>query len=507
MSAHHDSTLWNNPNQIIQDEIQAYFTRTATRKKSILKWSLIGIASILFLGFLTIEGHTIAKTIRYHYRQFKLGFYDTRIQNQAGDIRLAVCEKQNVTPFNEYHLDSDLNYDPEIVKYAGLIHRLNSDFYGKVYNLDEQDERYLLSFIILNNYNLNDLCLLNEPLPDDTTQTKLSFIRKQTDETQKPYYNPVLQDLDRLSALYEDHYQTALHNPFSEEAIDNIGSSIAANEQIPLNWDAILPAVVEYGDSNPDFFRDVNYFKRKVLETEQELNLRLGLIFLAISQDFKVRSERQVFGWLAGGFKGQEFISSQSTPKEYRSYLHKLNQKYAEYRKIYRSLGTLYKDLNLSDWRMQIGNPLKIGLQVKDVGLFGAERKNDKGQYYEHQGIDLIAEEGTPVYPVQDGFVVTVETNDKGGNTVKIWHESNLVSSYHHLADDKTWKALKARFNREGAFWIGANQQLADVGTTGNIPTYSKQFGYAHLHLEIKQNNQYRNPLLLLDDKITVLHQ
>jgi len=100
-----------------------------------------------------------------------------------------------------------------------------------------------------------------------------------------------------------------------------------------------------------------------------------------------------------------------------------------------------------------------------------------------------------------------VETNDKGGNTVKIWHESNLVSSYHHLADDKTWKALKARFYREGTFWIGDNQQLADVGTTGNIPTYSKQFGYAHLHLEIKQNNQYRNPLLLLDDKITVLHQ
>jgi len=41
---------------------------------------------------------------------------------------------------------------------------------------------------------------------------------------------------------------------------------------------------------------------------------------------------------------------------------------------------------------------------------------------------------------------------------------------------------------------------------TGNIPEDSDQYGYAHLHLEIREYNRYKNPFLLFNQQILVIH-
>ncbi len=65
---------------------------------------------------------------------------------------------------------------------------------------------------------------------------------------------------------------------------------------------------------------------------------------------------------------------------------------------------------------------------------------------------------------------------------------------------------MQNRFDSEGPFWIGNNEVIANIGMTGNIPEDSDLYGYAHLHLEIREYNRYKNPFLLFNQQILVIH-
>jgi lipoprotein NlpD len=104
---------------------------------------------------------------------------------------------------------------------------------------------------------------------------------------------------------------------------------------------------------------------------------------------------------------------------------------------------------------------------------FGAER-GGRG----HDGIDITAEEGTPVHAAEAGRVV-YEGDDLGdyGRVVIVKHVGRWATVYAHNDRNRV---------EEGDF-VERGDVIAEVGETGNASG-------PHLHFEIRRSNQPRDP-------------
>jgi murein DD-endopeptidase MepM/ murein hydrolase activator NlpD len=100
-----------------------------------------------------------------------------------------------------------------------------------------------------------------------------------------------------------------------------------------------------------------------------------------------------------------------------------------------------------------------------------------------HGGIDLAAPEGTEVYAAKSGTVMDLGEDPILGNYVIISHENNMVSLYGHLSSIDSNTTLHTR--------VQSGELIAKVGSTG-------QSTGPHLHFEIRQNGQSRDPTGLL---------
>ena len=98
-----------------------------------------------------------------------------------------------------------------------------------------------------------------------------------------------------------------------------------------------------------------------------------------------------------------------------------------------------------------------------------------------HRGLDLAAPEGTPVYAVRNGTVVDLGEDAVLGKYVILSHDNNWVSFYGHLSTINT--ALRTE--------VQSGSLIARVGSTG-------QSTGPHLHFELRQNGQSRDPTRLL---------
>lgn len=112
----------------------------------------------------------------------------------------------------------------------------------------------------------------------------------------------------------------------------------------------------------------------------------------------------------------------------------------------------------------------------KLTSLFGG-RKRDY-----HEGIDIRANRGSPIYAARDGEVIYSSRKIRGyGNMIVIKHDDEFASVYAH--------------NRKNLVKRGAHvtqgQLLGYVGATG------KATG-PHLHFEIRKREVAQDPLLFL---------
>lgn len=97
----------------------------------------------------------------------------------------------------------------------------------------------------------------------------------------------------------------------------------------------------------------------------------------------------------------------------------------------------------------------------------------------QHNGLDMIAPSGEPVYAAADGVVKNVTHSRKGlGNVVEIDHGNGYVTRYAHLADIE---AKKGRKIKRGA-------RIGYVGVSGN--------SFApHLHYEVLKDGEILDPM------------
>lgn len=96
-----------------------------------------------------------------------------------------------------------------------------------------------------------------------------------------------------------------------------------------------------------------------------------------------------------------------------------------------------------------------------------------------HNGLDIIASAGEPVYAVADGVVSQITRSRKGlGNVVVVDHGNGYFTRYAHLSD---MEAVKGRTVRRGT-------RLGYVGVSGN--------SFApHLHFEVLRDTVVLDPV------------
>ncbi len=96
-----------------------------------------------------------------------------------------------------------------------------------------------------------------------------------------------------------------------------------------------------------------------------------------------------------------------------------------------------------------------------------------------HYGIDIVAEENSPIYSILDGSVFFAGWTTLTGFTIAIQHSNNIISVYKHNS-----KLLKT----EGEF-VEAGEPISIIGNTGKNTS-----GY-HLHFELWRSGIPVDPL------------
>lgn len=98
-----------------------------------------------------------------------------------------------------------------------------------------------------------------------------------------------------------------------------------------------------------------------------------------------------------------------------------------------------------------------------------------------HEGVDFIAEIGTPVMAAAGGVVVYSDYHPEYGNMIDIDHGNDLVSRYAHAAK---------RLVKLGQVVL-RGQKIAEVGSTGRSTG-------PHLHFEVRHRGLPQNPTRFL---------
>ncbi len=123
----------------------------------------------------------------------------------------------------------------------------------------------------------------------------------------------------------------------------------------------------------------------------------------------------------------------------------------------------------------------RLPLKGSIVSSFGIHRVYSGLWDDYHWGVDISAEEGTPVLAAEAGEVVLVEELYSRGNTIVVDHGGGLFTLYYHLSE----------FIVGTGEMVQKGQEIGLVGMTGAVTG-------PHLHWEARQGRTPINPLLFL---------
>lgn len=490
---------------LIQNELNRFLENKRQDRIRLTKKILFIITVLGVVAGSILLAPRLGRWLTYRWRFAQTRFAVKIVKDNLKTIKNNALLTKSAEYFSDYHF-SESKTSPE-VKLLQLIHQFSNDFYSKSFAIQPYEERRIYAFADMNGFDLENFYNLERPMLDDSSQTLKQWLLNKLLQKQSNYYNPRYGELLQIIEVYRSEYHNEMKNPLAHSAIRNIRRELVGQEIEHENRSEIIDKATGYLISNPAILAREQYYQKKLMELELELNIRLALFHMVLARDYKIRGNTAIYGWICGDMKGATLIREPHAPEKYSQFHADITSQVNAYNASYIKARKLYNITDFNDLQLIIHNPLRIGLVVKDIGLFGVSRKNSRGIRYEHKGIDLIAEEGTPVYPVQDGFVCYVGNDGSGhGNHIEIWHDSHIRSIYSHLKKDKMWQAVDRRFKEEGPFLVTTDERIASVGTSGNIPEGDAQYGYSHLHLEIRESGKPINPFLIFNDKIKVIH-
>ena len=98
-----------------------------------------------------------------------------------------------------------------------------------------------------------------------------------------------------------------------------------------------------------------------------------------------------------------------------------------------------------------------------------------------HQGIDIGAVTGTPIYASMEGTVVAASYAGDYGNHIKV-QNGEVLTVYAHCS----------KLNVGVGDYVAQGQEIGKVGSTGKVTG-------PHLHFEIRRENRYIDPSMILN--------
>jgi len=125
-----------------------------------------------------------------------------------------------------------------------------------------------------------------------------------------------------------------------------------------------------------------------------------------------------------------------------------------------------------------VGLPMKKGTYTI-TSRFGNRRDPFTQVVKFHDGIDLAAPEGTPIYTPMDGVVIHAGEINGFGNAVVIDHGNGYTTLYGHIRDG----GIKVDKDEE----VKAGEFIAEVGSTGRSSGN-------HLHFQVKRKGSLIDP-------------
>ena len=145
----------------------------------------------------------------------------------------------------------------------------------------------------------------------------------------------------------------------------------------------------------------------------------------------------------------------------------------------FKSLFTSWKKLdNLADGAIAVPSDKPVKTAEFTSG-YGTRTDPFRGGAARHQGIDLAAPAGTPIYATADGTVGEAGWNSGGyGNLVKLNHGRGIETRYAHLS-----RVL-----------VSAGQRVARGQLIGHMGSTGRSTG-SHLHYEVRIDDRAVNPI------------
>ena len=183
-------------------------------------------------------------------------------------------------------------------------------------------------------------------------------------------------------------------------------------------------------------------------------------------------NETKSFKLKKGNFKIERINSKKkqfSSPPE--SELTRIERERKEMKKARRSVGKIDSAMFISGFKRPV-----TGGRV--TGVFGSQRILNGKPKSPHDGFDIAAPKGTPVYAMADGIVIIAGNNFYyNGNFILIDHGLNLSSIYLHL---------NKMFVKKGDH-VKKGEKIGEIGTTGRSTG-------PHLHWSVRWKNKRINP-------------
>ncbi len=141
---------------------------------------------------------------------------------------------------------------------------------------------------------------------------------------------------------------------------------------------------------------------------------------------------------------------------------------------------------------------------TKITSPFGKRTAPTAGASTYHKGIDIGAPEGTNLYAICDGKITFANFLGGGGFTITLTTDDGMKITYCHVSPNFIVKVGDIIFKGEQIANVGPKYVYGVEGNTykdsTGKPTNGSTTG-THLHLGIRVNDEYLNPLSLFENK------